>query len=191
MPKGYVYVLSNPSYPSNLLKIGKTTKTPEQRAKELSSTGVPTPFTVDLWTEVEDCHIVERDIHTTLSEYRKTLRKEFFTITIKLFLEFMRETYPKLQWHTGKLEESLPFKLRKINEESQKLYINLKKEQTFDSLKYEIDIQKPLRNIVENLHYRSEDFLRLEEDDLLIISTLSDIEENIGKYKNKFPLLGQ
>jgi hypothetical protein len=67
----------------------------------------------------------------------------------------------------------------------------LKKEQTFDSLKYEIDIQKPLRNIVENLHYRSEDFLRLEEDDLLIISTLSDIEENIGKYKNKFPLLGQ
>ena len=43
--KGYVYVLINSSMP-NLVKIGKTTKDPNERVKELSSaTGVATPFT--------------------------------------------------------------------------------------------------------------------------------------------------
>ena len=41
--KGYVYILSNPSY-GNLFKVGMTTKDPNQRAEELSElTAVPTP----------------------------------------------------------------------------------------------------------------------------------------------------
>jgi hypothetical protein len=43
---GYIYLLIN-SAMEGFVKIGKTTKTPEERAKELSNaTGVPTPFTV-------------------------------------------------------------------------------------------------------------------------------------------------
>ena len=48
---GYVYILINQSYRygglrRKLLKIGQTSRNPEERAKELSSTGVPTPFEV-------------------------------------------------------------------------------------------------------------------------------------------------
>ncbi len=45
---GYVYVLMNSSM-RGLVKIGKTEREPEERAKELSaSTGVPTPFMVEI-----------------------------------------------------------------------------------------------------------------------------------------------
>ena len=61
--KGYVYVMINPSY-EGLVKIGKTTKDPEERAKELSSaTGVATPFIVVYKRVFNDCSIAESLIH--------------------------------------------------------------------------------------------------------------------------------
>ena len=46
MAQGYVYALINSSL-IGLVKVGKTIKDPEIRAKEISSdTGVPTPFIV-------------------------------------------------------------------------------------------------------------------------------------------------
>lgn len=53
---GYVYILSNAAMPG-LLKIGKTTRTPDERARELArGTGVPGPYTVEHSVEVPDCH---------------------------------------------------------------------------------------------------------------------------------------
>jgi len=44
---GFIYIMSNPSFPY-LLKIGKTTRTTIERAKEISSSsGVPTSFKID------------------------------------------------------------------------------------------------------------------------------------------------
>ena len=43
----YVYVLSNPSFNENLLKIGFTRKNPIERAEELCTSGLPTPFVVE------------------------------------------------------------------------------------------------------------------------------------------------
>ena len=37
----------------NLLKIGFTTRTLDERVGELSSTGVPTPFEVEFFVEVD------------------------------------------------------------------------------------------------------------------------------------------
>ena len=57
--KGYVYVMINPSC-EGLVKIGKTTKDPEERAKDLSSaTGVATPFIVVYKRLFNDCSIAE------------------------------------------------------------------------------------------------------------------------------------
>jgi hypothetical protein len=54
---GFIYILINPSM-AGLVKIGKTTRDPEARAKELSqATGVPTPFYVAYYghgDEIED-----------------------------------------------------------------------------------------------------------------------------------------
>ena len=61
--KGYVYVMINPSY-EGLVKIGKTTKDPDARAKELSSaTGIATPFIVAYKRMFNDCHVAEKTIH--------------------------------------------------------------------------------------------------------------------------------
>ena len=51
----YVYVLQNPAFP-HLLKIGFTTRTPEERAEELSRhSGVPTLFRVVFSDFLDDC----------------------------------------------------------------------------------------------------------------------------------------
>lgn len=82
---GYVYVLMNPSM-GNLVKIGKSTRNPQDRAKELSaSTGVATPFVVVYDYYFESCSEAEQYVHTNLENngYRVSKRREFFEIPIK------------------------------------------------------------------------------------------------------------
>lgn len=79
---GYVYILENPSMPG-LLKIGKTTRTPKIRAKELSSvTSIPTPFNIAYKEEFNDCDYAENYIHDILSinGFRVSKNREFFEI---------------------------------------------------------------------------------------------------------------
>jgi len=91
---GYVYVLMNPSMP-NLVKIGKTTRDPEERAKELSSTtGVPTPFTVVYDGYFQSCTKAEQHIHLVLEEkgFRVSMNREFFEIPIKDAIDAVMQT---------------------------------------------------------------------------------------------------
>ncbi len=78
---GHVYILLNPSH--KLLKIGKTTKTPEERAAELSSTGVPAPFMVAHSEKVSDCDLAEAKIHAELAAFRVNGDREFFSVSLK------------------------------------------------------------------------------------------------------------
>lgn len=82
--KGYVYVMINPSY-EGLVKIGKTTKDPDARAKELSSaTGIATPFIVAYKRMFNDCHVAEKTIHKILTNkgVRVSNSREFFRLPI-------------------------------------------------------------------------------------------------------------
>lgn len=84
MSKGYVYVMINSSM-NGLVKIGKTEKDPEERAKELSTaTGIATPFTVVYKRMFNDCDKAEKNAHAILSErgYRVNNKREFFSIDI-------------------------------------------------------------------------------------------------------------
>jgi hypothetical protein len=79
---GHVYILTNESMP-DYLKIGMTTRTPDDRAKELSNvSGVPTPFVVAYSVEVVDCEAVESLVHARLGEYRHSKKREFFVLPI-------------------------------------------------------------------------------------------------------------
>jgi len=82
MASGYIYVLQNRSYGRHIVKIGKTTRTPSDRAKEVfqNATGVPEPFDVVSWCQVGDCDVAERLIFQQLSAYRVHNRREFFSI---------------------------------------------------------------------------------------------------------------
>lgn len=82
--KGYVYILINPSY-EGLVKIGKTTREPEGRVKELSAaTGVATPFILVYKRLFQDCHTAESNIHKVLTDggHRVSESREFFRIEI-------------------------------------------------------------------------------------------------------------
>jgi hypothetical protein len=79
---GFIYVMSNPSFP-HLFKIGKSSKDPAQcRADELYTTGVPTPFKVEYSVLVGDEHKVERLLHSKYKEKRHQKNREFFEIDL-------------------------------------------------------------------------------------------------------------
>jgi len=83
MESGFVYVLINPSL-AGMVKIGRTSRSPEERAKELSqSTGTPTPFIVVYKTYFTDCVKAESYVHSILEEqgHRVSNNREFFSIT--------------------------------------------------------------------------------------------------------------
>ena len=66
--RGYIYALVSSSLP-NLVKVGMTTKDPEERAREISSaTGVPTPYLVGFSVPVADCTAAENYAHQALSQ---------------------------------------------------------------------------------------------------------------------------
>lgn len=77
--EGYVYILVNSSLP-NLIKIGRTTKEPNIRAAELSSTGTPGRFIVAYSVLVDNCVEVETQLHSIYSKQRHTNDREFFEL---------------------------------------------------------------------------------------------------------------
>ena len=81
--KGSVYVMSNPAYKKDLLKVGFTTKTPEERAKDLFQTGVPDEFEVKYKAEFENAEKAEKQIHSLLEGCRHNKRREFFTCSFR------------------------------------------------------------------------------------------------------------
>lgn len=80
MSRGFVYILSNPSMPG-IVKIGKTTRSVEQRVVELYQTGVPTPFVVVSSFLTPDCHDLEAIAHAHLGQSRLTGGREFFALS--------------------------------------------------------------------------------------------------------------
>jgi chromatin remodeling complex protein RSC6 len=83
MSRGYVYVLINSLMP-DVLKIGMTTLNPNERARQLRTTGVPVHFSVAYSEEFLDCEDAEKSIHDELKIYRTTDDREFFHCSLKI-----------------------------------------------------------------------------------------------------------
>lgn len=77
----YIYIFTNKSFPGQV-KVGMTTKHPSQRATELQTTGVPTPFLVYAMWDVPAAALkdYERKAHKALDWYRMEKNREFFKI---------------------------------------------------------------------------------------------------------------
>ncbi|WP_245584681.1 GIY-YIG nuclease family protein [Salipiger mucosus] len=68
-----------------MVKIGCTTRTPRERARELSSTsGVPAPFEVSFCLKVADAYLVEKGVHAILAKHRFRRNREFFCVPNRL-----------------------------------------------------------------------------------------------------------
>lgn len=83
MATGYIYILSNSAMPG-LLKIGRTDRHPDLRARELHTTGVPQPFILEHYVEVENSILAEKKLHILLQEQgaRVSTDREFFSINL-------------------------------------------------------------------------------------------------------------
>lgn len=79
----YVYVLKNETM-QGLVKIGFTTRPPEQRVAELSSSsGVPMSFAVIHARPVSDGRAAEQAVHRFLDKYRVSREREFFRLPVE------------------------------------------------------------------------------------------------------------
>ena len=80
---GWLYVMHNPAYREPWLKIGKSSRPPNVRARELgSATGVPEEFHTLHFVHVRDRHEAEKQVHAVLAKYRKSPGKEFFDVPL-------------------------------------------------------------------------------------------------------------
>ena len=94
---GWVYVLHNPSFKHNMIKIGFTNKpTPQQRAQELSKhTGVPTEFEVLYAVQVYGAQDLETRVHQLLQHKRANHNREFFECSVDEAVKTIRQTAGK------------------------------------------------------------------------------------------------
>ncbi len=97
---GYVYALQNASFPG-ILKIGMTLRNPFERASELHTTGVPTPFFVAFCVFVPDAVRLERTLHTHFAAHRINANREFFKLELP---ELMAAVLPYME---GSVEHKL------------------------------------------------------------------------------------
>lgn len=93
--KGYVYILTNPSFKENWVKIGMTSKSVEQRVAELDTTGVPLAFEIFAKMRTAQYVRAEKLIHKMIdllaTEKRVRKSREFFNIEPWTALEIFED----------------------------------------------------------------------------------------------------
>ena len=91
--QGYVYILTNPSFQADWVKIGKSSKAVELRVKELDGTAVPLPFQIYATLKTSKYSEVEKAVHETidsLTDLRIRPNREFFNITPREALNILK-----------------------------------------------------------------------------------------------------
>ena len=91
---GYVYILTNPSFKEDWVKIGKSSRPVNIRSKELDNTAVPLPFEIYATLKTVKYDIVEKKIHKAidrLTDLRIRQNREFFNIKPELALEILKD----------------------------------------------------------------------------------------------------
>lgn len=81
--KGYVYILTNPSFREDWVKIGKNSRPVDVRSKELDNTAVPLPFEIYATVKSNKYSYIESSHHkilTDLADKRIRKNREFFNI---------------------------------------------------------------------------------------------------------------
>ena len=87
---GYVYILTNPSFREDWVKIGKSSRPVDVRSKELDNTAVPLPFEIYATIKTVKYNEVEKHVHKTidrLTDLRIRQSREFFNVAPQIALD--------------------------------------------------------------------------------------------------------
>ena len=91
---GYVYILTNPSFRQDWVKIGKSSRPVDVRSKELDNTAVPLPFEIFATIKTAKYNEVEKLVHNiidNLTNFRIRQNREFFNVAPQKALEILKE----------------------------------------------------------------------------------------------------
>ncbi|HIY49395.1 MAG TPA: GIY-YIG nuclease family protein [Candidatus Barnesiella excrementavium] len=91
---GYVYILTNPSFREDWVKIGKSTRPVDVRSKELDNTAVPLPFEIYATMKTVKFNEVEKLVHKTidrLTDLRIRQNREFFNVAPQMALDIFKD----------------------------------------------------------------------------------------------------
>lgn len=91
---GYVYILTNPSFKEDWVKIGKSSRPVDVRSKELDNTAVPLPFEIYATMHTSKYNEVEKMVHKMidrLTDLRIRQSREFFNVPPQVALDILRD----------------------------------------------------------------------------------------------------
>lgn len=92
--EGFVYILTNPSFKEDWVKIGKSSRPVDIRSKELDNTAVPLPFEIFATIKTTKYNEVELMVHKMidrLSDLRIRQNREFFNIAPSVALDIFND----------------------------------------------------------------------------------------------------
>ena len=117
--QGYVYILTNPSFKEDWVKIGKSSVSVEQRVKQLDGTAVPLPFEIYATMRTSKFNEAEKLIHNFISMFtnlRIRDNREFFNVKPEKALEIFRQVAKVID--DAVIEETYKLSMFSSNEES-------------------------------------------------------------------------
>lgn len=91
---GYVYILTNPSFKEDWVKIGRSSRPVDVRSKELDNTAVPLPFEIYATLKTDKYVEAERLIHRYIERFtnlRIRDNREFFNVKPEVALDIFRD----------------------------------------------------------------------------------------------------
>ena len=121
---GYVYILTNPSFKEDWVKIGKSSRPVDIRSKELDNTAVPLPFEMYATLKTVKYEAVEKLIHKTidrLTDLRIRQNREFFNVPPAKALDILKDISTTLD--DAEIDEVYLGENRHINRNEKKLGI--------------------------------------------------------------------
>jgi len=91
---GYVYILTNPSFREDWVKIGKSSRPVNIRSKELDNTAVPLPFEIFATMKTKKYNEAEKLVHRYIERFtnlRIRNNREFFNVKPEEALEILKD----------------------------------------------------------------------------------------------------
>lgn len=89
--EGWCYVLTNEFMPG-IVKIGWTSRTPEERSTELSTTGVPGKYQIEYSARITEADLAEKHAHLILRSIRVDPSREHFRCEVLDAIAVVRES---------------------------------------------------------------------------------------------------
>jgi hypothetical protein len=144
---GFVYIMSNPSFVSGRIKIGKSDRDPEEfRKPELDGTAIPEPFEVEYYAFVDDHDELERTLHETFNYARVNKSREFFDVPIEEVIEEIKRI--------AQIKFEVNNYIEETEEEASQQEPYVREERSISSIK-EVREEAPQREIYSRTRYGS------------------------------------